>query len=162
MGGAKTQDLQNLGDLMKIAGPLLEQLAPIAIDALKNVGQEQDLQLGGLLKLGLGLLGGQQQDLQLGGLLKLGLGLLGGIKAQQEDLGFKAGFKGGVNWGAQQDQDFGLFGSILKTGMKLGSKGIRAASKSDTVKYALKKGGRLAVDAADGAIRDRFNIRERQ
>ena len=76
---------------MKIAGPLLQQLAPIAIDALSKVGQEQDLQLGGLLKLG--------------------LGLLGGIK-QQEDLGFKGGFGGGVSWGAQQDLGFGFNGGF--------------------------------------------------
>merc|ERR1712110_1300188 len=41
----------------KIAGPLLQQLAPLAIDALSKLPQ-----LGGLLKLGLGLLGGQQQE----------------------------------------------------------------------------------------------------
>jgi len=73
----------------------------------------------------------EQQDLQLGGLLRLGLSLLG--SQQQEDLGFKAGMKGGFSWGAQQDQDFGLFGNLLKGGLSLAGK----AARSPAGKYAM-------------------------
>merc|ERR1712226_1826610 len=61
-------------------------------------------------KYGIPIFNQEEQDLQLGGLLKLGLGLLAG--QQQEDLGFKGGFAGGVNWGAQQDLGFGFNGGF--------------------------------------------------
>ena len=78
---------------MKIAGPLLQQLAPLAIDALSKAGQEeQDLGFGfngGFNTPFGGASGGfgwnqEQQDLQLGGLIKLGLSLLG--SQQQQNL----------------------------------------------------------------------------
>jgi len=76
---------------MKIAGPLLQQLAPLAIDALSKAGQEeQDLGFGfngGFNTPFGGASGGfgwnqEQQDLFFGLLPSLIGGLMGGARQQ--------------------------------------------------------------------------------
>ena len=59
----------------------------------------------------------------------------------------------------------GWLSAGLKAARKIGGKVVRGAvkgagkvAKSDVGRYALKTGGRLAVDAADAAIRREFGI----
>jgi len=63
--------------------------------------------------------------------------------------------------GGQQQEDMGWLSGAIKGARSLAKSAGKAAgkaAKSDVGRYAIKTGGRLAVDAADAAIRREFGI----